>query len=332
MKDENNKISVIVPVYNLQDYIERCVQSILTQTYPNLEVIIVDDGSLDNSRCVIQKLAETDERIIPVFKENGGVTSARFAGMEKASGEWIGFVDGDDEIEPDMYELLLNNAVKYGADISHCGYQMIFPDGHIHYFHNTGYLMKQSRTAGLRDLLSGSLVEPGLCNKLFHKNLLHSLLHSEMMDTKIKINEDLLMNYILFSESKLSVFEDVCKYHYIVRGNSASRARLNEHKIFDPIQVKKIIVDLADEEVLPLAKSTYMSTCINVYNSLVLEKSNEYREEKKKVRNFILEHKEWIPLLGRKYQLLAKLICNVPICYPVIYRFYAKYFLKSKYN
>lgn len=85
-----------------------------------------------------------------------------------------------------MYEILLNNAKKYNADISHCGYQMIFEDGRVNYFHNTGCLVQQDRTTGLKDLLDGSLVEPGLWNKLFHKNLFHSLLHSTVMNEKLE--------------------------------------------------------------------------------------------------------------------------------------------------
>lgn len=326
--NEEVKISVVVPVYNLQNYIERCVTSICSQTHQNLEILIVDDGSSDDSRKVINRLAESDQRIVPIFKENGGVTSARLTGIEKATGEWIGFVDGDDEIESDMYERLLNNAVKYGADISHCGYKMIFSDGRVNYFHNTGCLVEQDRTTGLKDLLDGSLVEPGLCNKLFHK----TLLHNEVMNTDIKINEDLLMNYILFSESKLSVFEDVCKYHYIVRGNSASRAKLNKHKIFDPIRVKKLIMEMADEELLQSAQKAYLSTCINVYNGLVLENRNEYVTEKKQVRKLIQKKKEWMSFLSKKQQFLVKLICNIPVFYPFIYGVYAKTLLKNKYS
>ena len=330
--NENIKISIVVPVYNLEDYIERCINSILSQTHQNLEILIIDDGSTDNSRTVIDRMAESDKRIVPIFKENGGVTSARLAGIEKATGDWIGFVDGDDEIESDMYEVLLNNAVKYDADISHCGYQMLFSDGRINYFHNSGCLVQQDRTTGLKALLDGSLVEPGLWNKLFHKTLFHSLLHNEVMNIDIKINEDLLMNYFLFSESRLSVFEDICKYHYIVRGNSASRLKLNEHKIYDPIRVKEIILKMADRELLQSAQKAYLSTCINVYNSLALENGGDYLPEKKKVRNIILECKKWIPFLSRKQQLLAKLICYVPVIYPTVYGIYARTLLNDKYS
>lgn len=158
----NEKISIIIPVYNLEKYIKRTAESVLKQTYTNIEVIIVDDGSSDESWKIIQKIADKDNRVIPIHQENGGVTSARLKGVRRSTGEWIGFVDGDDEIESDMYEILLNNAKKYNADISHCGYQMIFEDGRVNYFHNTGCLVQQDRTTGLKDLLDGSLVEPGL--------------------------------------------------------------------------------------------------------------------------------------------------------------------------
>ena len=138
----NEKISIIIPVYNLEKYIKRTAESVLKQTYTNIEVIIVDDGSSDESWKIIQKIADKDNRVIPIHQENGGVTSARLKGVRRSTGEWIGFVDGDDEIESDMYEILLNNAKKYNADISHCGYQMIFEDGRVNYFHNTGCLVQ----------------------------------------------------------------------------------------------------------------------------------------------------------------------------------------------
>lgn len=327
----DDKISIIIPVYNLEKYIKRTVESVLKQTYINIEVIIVDDGSSDESWKIIQKIADNDNRVIPIHQENGGVTSARLNGVKHSTGEWIGFVDGDDEIESDMYEILLNNAKRYDADISHCGYQMIFEDGRVNYFHNTGYLVRQDRTTGLKDLLDGSLVEPGLWNKLFRKILFHSLLHSMVMNEDIKINEDLLMNYLLFSNAKASIFEDRCLYHYIVRNTSASRAKLNEYKIFDPIRVKKIILTLAKEEMFLPAQKAYIRTCINVYNSIVLEKKNKYKLEKDKIRKLICEEKEWVYLLSRKQQILAYLICKAPLIYPTLYKMYAKFLLQDKY-
>lgn len=325
-------VSVIVPAFNVEATIIRTLDSILAQTYPEIEIIVVDDGSVDVTGKIIDAYASQHKQIVAIHTQNQGVTAARLTGVKHASGEWIGFVDGDDEIEPDMYEMLLNNTVQYEADISHCGYQMIFPDGRISYFHNTGCLVIQDNLTGLKDLLDGSLVEPGLCNKLFHKKLFYDLLHTEIIDKKIKINEDLLMNYILFSKSKLSIFQDICKYHYLVRSNSASRSSLNEHKIFDPIRVKGYILNMNIVGMLQSAQKAYMSTCINVYNSLVLDKSGHFENSKKEVWNLLYTHKKWITLINNRQKFLAHFILICPIGYKPIYRFYAKYLMKSHYE
>lgn len=326
------KISVIVPVYNLEKELPRCLESILAQTHRNLEVIAVDDGSFDGSREVLTEFAARDSRVMPVFKENGGVTSARLRGVAESSGDWIGFVDGDDEIEPDMYERLLANAEKYGADISHCGYRMVFADGRVHYFHNTGLLAEQNQITGLRDLLSGSKIEPGLCNKLFRKNLLHSLLHGGMMPTDIRINEDLLMNYWLFSAAQRSVFEDWCPYHYIVRGTSASRSKLNEHRMYDPVRVKQIILEDAPEELLPDARRAYVNTCVYSYCGLTMEREHPVAEPKNRLRSLLAEHPRWCALLPKRTRLLAGMIVKTPALFDWVYPAYVRFFQKSQYD
>ena len=116
--NNNPKISVIVPVYKVEKYLDKCVESIVNQTYKNLEIILVDDGSPDNCPAMCDEWAEKDERIRVIHKENGGLADARNAGMDIATGDYIGFVDSDDWIEPNMYEVLLKNALKYDADIS----------------------------------------------------------------------------------------------------------------------------------------------------------------------------------------------------------------------
>lgn len=325
-------ISVIVPAYNVESTIIQTLDSILAQTYLSIEVIVVDDGSTDKTGKIIDTYAFQHERVVTIHTQNQGVTAARLKGVGKASGEWIGFVDGDDEIESDMYELLLKNAEQYKADISHCGYQMVFADGRVSYFHNTGCLVQQDKITGLQELLDGSLVEPGLCNKLFHKTLFHSLLHTTVMDKSIRINEDLLMNYILFSNVRKSVFLDVCKYHYLVRNTSVSRASLNQHKIFDPIRVKQQILDMQINGMTETAEKAYVGTCVNVYNSLVMDRTGRFMQEQKKVEDLLKTHKMWIPLLSKKQQLLARMILYWPRGYKLIYRFYAKYLLKNCYE
>lgn len=328
---QNDLISIIVPVFNLQNELPRCLDSILAQSYQNIEVIVVDDGSSDNSAGVMRWYAEKDSRIKPVFQENGGVTSARLHGVRKASGQWIGFVDGDDEIEPDMYERLLKNATTYHADISHCGYQMCFEDGRIHYFHNTGFLAQQDKITALEELLSGTRIEPGLWNKLFHKTLFHSLLHGKTVPLDIKINEDLLMNYWLFSAAEQTVFEDWCPYHYIVRSASASRAKLNPHKIYDPIKVKEIIRQSAPTELHDAAQQAYINTCINTYHTLLMEGA-EYKYDLRKVHGLLVKEVADFSLLGRTRQLMANMIAYTPLMYRPIYAVYNRLFQKKNYS
>jgi glycosyltransferase involved in cell wall biosynthesis len=326
-------ISVIVPAYNLEKYIARTLDSILAQTIKDLEIVVVDDGSVDKTGMIIDEYSKSyPEKIVSIHISNRGVTNARLTGVKKAKGEWIGFVDGDDEIEPDMYEILLNNAIKYGVDISHCGYQMYFRDGRINYFYNTGDTIIQDNLTGLKDLLDGSIIEPGLWNKLYKRELFSNVLYDNIMDLSIKINEDLLMNYILFMNSKKSVFYDVCKYHYIVRNSSASRATLNLNKIYDPIKVKEIIYNISPESMKSMAQSAYLSTCINVYSGLVCDKSNKFKDEPKKVRKMILNNKKYIGLLRRNTKILMCMIMYAPWCYGFIYNFYSKYFQNHKYD
>lgn len=327
----SDMISVIVPTYNVESTIIRTLDSILAQTYSEIEVIVVDDGSTDRTGEVIDDYAAQHGRIVSIHTENYGVTAARLTGIARASGEWIGFVDGDDEIEPDMYERLFNNAQKYNAQISHCGYQMQFSDGRIHYFYNTGLLVKQDKTTALRELLSGSRIEPGLCNKLFHKNLFHSLPHGENVDTSIKINEDMLMNFYLFSAAETTVFEDWCPYHYIVREGSASRSKLNENKIYDPIKVKRTILFAVEDELKIDAKRAYINTCINAYHILLFAGA-EYRKDLQKIRKLLKKEQNSFFLLGTKRALMAWMITWAPILYKPIYGIYFKCFQENIYS
>ena len=194
------KISIIVPVYKVEEELERCVQSLVNQTYKNIEVIVVDDGSTDSSAKIIDDYADLYRDVIKILHiKNSGVSVARMKGVLAAKGDWIGFTDGDDVIEPDMYERLFDNAQKYNADISHCGYQMVFSDGRINYFHNTDKIRIQDKDTGIKDLLDGSIVEPGLCNKLYKSSLFSDFF--DKVDLNIKINEDLLWNYCLLYTS-----------------------------------------------------------------------------------------------------------------------------------
>lgn len=257
-------ISVIIPAYNIAQYVEKTIASVLAQTYGRLEVIAVDDGSCDETGEILDRLSASVHRLRVIHKENGGVTSARLRGLKEAAGEWIAFADGDDYLEPQMYERLLGNALQYGADISHCGYQMVFPHGHVDYYCNTGRLEQKDRQAGLMALLEGAYIEPSLCSKLFHKNVFVNLPYMEKKLHGICNMEDLLMNYYLFREAEKSVYEDFCPYHYQLRDSSAATSDVSAHKLMDPVSVFRILLKETEGEsaVYALVRRRYIRCLI----------------------------------------------------------------------
>ena len=325
---KNILISIIIPTYNIAPLIERCITSIINQTYINLEIIIVDDGSIDDTPKVLEKLAQIDARIKIIYKKNGGVTSARLLGVNAAKGEWIGFVDGDDFIEPQMFQTLLENAIKYKADISHCGYRRVYPDGREENYYGTGKIVLENNITGVKDLLEGKMIEPGLCNKLFHKKLFVRLKEEGLMDLSIKNNEDLLMNYYLFKQATKSVYEDICPYHYLLRVNSTSTSKINENKLKDPIKVLKIMLN--DVENLEL-KSILANRLVYVMISnatlslkgqpaFVEHVRNEMRHDLRKNLKKLLENNS----ISIKAKLMALWVSICPESYGIIHRFYLK--------
>lgn len=273
-------ISVVVPVYNIEQYLQRCLDSLQRQTIQDIEIICVDDGSVDDSTEILDEFAGKYSNCIVIHQKNAGVTSARTIGIQIANGENIGFCDGDDEVEPDMYETLLDNKEKYEADISHCGHKVISLDGCEKYFYNTGRLVVQDKSEGLKDLLNGSF-EPGLCSKLYSKTLLHSLLHSGLLNSDIKINEDLLMNYYLFKAARKTVYQDVCPYNYIKREGSASTSK--SIRFFkDPVRVREIIlqdIDKNDTQLTKAAVVSFIRINISMYMHCIGQDSSLSKEE-----------------------------------------------------
>lgn len=306
----NDVISIIIPAYNVENYLSKCLNSILSQTYPHIEAVIVDDGSEDRTAEIADEYAHMyPERVTVLHVPNGGVTQARLTGVGAARGQWIGFVDADDYVESDMYERLINNAHNYQAKISHCGYQLDLPN-EVVYYYNTGRLVQQDTQEGLKALLDGSYIEPGLCNKLFRKTLFHSLLHMGIMDVTLRNTEDLLMNYYLFHEAEKSVYEDFCPYHYVLRLDSATTKKINENKVKDPLRVIKILLTETEDnaEHHNAVYKRYIRLLCNAATTQV-DKENEwlsiYRKEvRAELRNSLLKtlvHRD----LGIRIKLIA---------------------------
>ena len=321
-------ISVVVPSYNNGPWLPRCLDSLLAQTHENLEIIAVNDGSSDDTAAVLEGYAAKDPRIRAIHKENGGVTSARLRGVAEAKGSWIGFIDGDDEIEADMYAHLLKNALDHGADISHCGHRILFPDGRVSFVHNSGTFWVRDRLQGVRDVLDGGQVDSSLCTKLYRRELFEGL--EEKMDRSVKNNEDYLMNYHLFSRAKTSVYEDFCPYHYILRQGSASYRKMNEHSLFDPVKVRQSILESAPEELKEDARIALMRNLLFAYGQLALDGAPEYDAFRVRARELIREQKPHFGLLSTRNRILSHMICVAPWSFRLAYGVYVKLFQREE--
>lgn len=239
MKD---KISIIVPVYNVEQYIERCLESIINQTYKNIEIILVDDGSTDKSGIICEKYANRDQRIKVIHQENNGLSSARNKGLDIASGKYIGFVDSDDWISKDMYYILLTIALKYNADIVECGYQKIYDDRN--YPKNNSIKISEDKIfimdniEALYEEMKWGKFTSIACNKLYKKNLF-----SEYRYPVGKTHEDEYLTYqLLYSSTILVSINEIKLYYYLQKRQGAITSRFTEKNldIYDAYEEKTL--------------------------------------------------------------------------------------------
>lgn len=219
-------ISIVVPAYNCSGFIARCVDSLCGQSYSDLQIILVDDGSSDDTPAVCDELAAADSRITVIHKLNGGVSSARNVGISAAEGEYITFADADDYVNPDHIENLYNLMQKHACDVAICSYSVenegsCKPAGRSAYSCNE---VCYDHDSAVCELLAGGAVGGYVWNKLYRRELLEGI----EFDGSIKILEDLLFNYNVFGRVKSAVFSDYKSYHYIQRGQSAMHRGFGE--------------------------------------------------------------------------------------------------------
>lgn len=213
------KISVIVPVYNVEEYITKCLKSICEQTYLNLEIILVDDGSTDESGKICDEFAGGDNRIKVIHKTNGGLSDARNAGLEIATGEWIGFVDSDDYIHEQMYELLAEAMIEEHADIVYCK-RVIVRDSVME-----NYVDSDAKESWLSLNALEKMYQPGFAgmatvawNKLYKKEIFEHLRFPKGM-----FFEDNYIIHRVYEKAQKVVFIDRTLYFYMERGGSIMR-------------------------------------------------------------------------------------------------------------
>ena len=267
------KISIIIPVYNTERYLERCVQSVLAQTYRNIEVILVDDGSPDNAGALCQELRKQDDRILVIHKENGGLSSARNAGLCAATGDYIGFVDSDDWVEPDMYMHLYNIAVQYSAAVVRCGIQR---DAEF-------CIGTENETEAVEILTTAEAAktvwENGfICNKLYRSTLF--LQEPQIrFDERIRYIEDepALLRCLIKSEGM--VITNWVGYHYYMNQEGLVKSNFNLSKLTSLIGFKDMCNTVEDHipELYDYFLSHYFAVCIGFYRYPETRRSPEHK-------------------------------------------------------
>lgn len=237
MPDINDDlISIIVPIYNVISYLEECIKSIVNQSYRNLEIILVDDGSTDGSSELCDRLQSQDDRIVVIHKSNGGLSDARNYGMKIAKGNYIGFVDSDDWIASSMYEDMLLACKKNNAQIAVCGMKRVFRNMTEQFVPSNSQVYTKEQA--ITELLLGREFGDQSCTKLYE-----SKLFSDVSFPVGRQFEDIFTTYKLFLKANTVAVVDQSYYYYRQRGGSITLEKFNPKKIDLVYAIKSITKD-----------------------------------------------------------------------------------------
>lgn len=264
---EQQKISVIVPVYKVEAFLDRCVQSITSQTYKNLEIILVDDGSPDNCPAMCDAWAVKDNRVKVIHKKNGGLSDTRNAGMAIATGELMGFVDSDDWIAPDMYQYLHDLMAGDNSDIAACGAEMVWDDGTPSRMLTKSGCCVLNQEEAMQAIIEESWLKQPVWYKLYKTALIQDIPFPVG-----KYHEDVFWSYQAISNAqRISVSDKVC-YYYAQRsgsimGEGYSLKRLDALKA---MAVRCRFVTEQFPELAGLAQGQLVGSCM-YHNQLILK-------------------------------------------------------------
>lgn len=312
----NPLISVIVPIYNVEKYLARCFDSIVNQTYKNLEIILVDDGSPDRCPQMCDDYAEKDSRIKVVHKKNGGLSDARNAGMAVSTGEYISFIDSDDYVSDDFFECLLDVMNKENSDIAECSVVKFYEGNHFDEF-NDDLLEK---TYDAQDAMSALIAE-----NPFHQHVWNKLYKTELVKdipyAVDKLNEDEFWTYQVFGRANKVSKLNKTMYYYFQRNSSIMGVGYNIRRL-DALEGKanrQKYIENNFPELSTQAKIDLYGSCMFAYQSVLKFMSGA---DKKKALSIIKKYKNNCNLSfdeikladksARKYFYLAK--CNFGFC------------------
>lgn len=292
-------ISIIVPVYNTEKYLKKCVDSLVCQTYRHLEIILVDDGSTDKSGLICDEYARQDDRIRVIHRDNSGAAASRNAGLDMATGDYVGFVDSDDWVLPQMYEKMLCAAEELNADIVISGFivdnliwQRRLCDDTQRVFDNKSLV---------RAYLTEPYVGNGVVNKLYRKDVVGDLMFPVM-----RRNEDVAFTMQILSRSQKAACLNECYYVQYLREGSLERSRIGKNDLlaFDAIHLKQDIVKQHYPDLYGLVEADH----IHIYTLLMkrILKQHSYTKNKAMYKELLNSLKEELETFEGNLDAVAK--------------------------
>lgn len=285
----NDLVSIIVPIYNVEKYLDRCIKSIVQQTYTYLEIILVDDGSPDQCPHICDEWCKRDSRIRVIHKSNGGLSDARNAGLSVATGEYIAFVDSDDWIHEQYVELLYRAVKEYNVDISACDVCLVYTEMKKNISNNPGVQVYETEQA-LNTLISGKIFRAVAWNKLYHRDLLEG----EQFEIG-RYHEDEFFTYRILGKVQKMVFISEELYYYFQREGSIMNSISYKH--LDSLDAYIDRIKYFENNFSKLYKIDKMKFCVSCINF--------YQE------SFKLDNKEKKQCIARIKSCRAKVTFNI---------------------
>ena len=289
---EKPLISIIVPVYNVEKYLDRCIKSILQQTFKNFELILVDDGSTDSSSIICDEYSKKDSRVIVIHKKNEGAGIARNIGLDVAKGQFIGFVDSDDCIHKDMYCILYNLLIENNADISICNYNTFTNEiSEDKQFTNKIKLFNNIQS------MNNYLLDYNDPNRVMHTVVWDKLYKKSLFDKikfpNVRVSEDGYVVYKLLYYSHKTVYSEKVLYYYLQRENGISKTKFSNKtlEVYDDWREIFNFIYLNIKELSPIAAKFYINKHLRTYKDLMMNKKTilNYNYYKKSIKKDLRE-------------------------------------------
>lgn len=316
------KISVIMPIYNCEKYLKRSIESVLKQTYKKLELILINDGSTDNSLKVCREYERKDDRVQVIDKENGGVSSSRNAGLEIATGEYVTFVDADDWIEPCMYEIMLKQFDNSNIDFVLCDYKEEHVNGESIEIHNhaTGSFEKEY-------FLNRIYIEANIVFNIWNSVFRQRVVSGLKFDNKIRLSEDNLFVLEVLVRCNRGIMINECLYHYVqYEGSSYHQNKITEISmsslIADKKQLKILKTDCKD--IYKCCRCMLIRDAVNISKKIIINKQYNRKWEREIKR--VIWNELLTGILFNKF--VSKGIIKNALCISVSFKWYRKIYEK----